>query len=31
MPLETLGTKPSLDELKADWNELQAALEAYQG
>lgn len=31
MPLETLGTKPSLDELKADWKELQAALETYQG
>jgi recombinational DNA repair ATPase RecF len=29
-PLETLGTKPTLDDLQADWKELQLALEAYE-
>jgi len=29
-PLETLGTKPSLGDLQADWKELQAALETYE-
>jgi hypothetical protein len=29
-PLETLGTKPSLDELRQDWQALQEALKAYR-
>lgn len=29
-PLETLGMKPSLDELRQDWQALQEALKAYQ-
>ncbi len=29
-PLETLGTKPSLEELREDWQALQEALKAYR-
>jgi hypothetical protein len=29
-PLETLGTKPSLDELRQDWRALQETLKAYR-
>ena len=28
-PLETLGSRPTLDDLKNDWNEAQAARKAY--
>jgi hypothetical protein len=28
-PLETLGVRPTLDELQLDWGKLQAAFKAY--